>query len=57
MEHGKDPAKRHRHDVGAVDHGPKATEAITRGIQGVLGLVIIATLGLFGYVVYLAARG
>jgi hypothetical protein len=51
---GKDPARRHRHDVGAVDHGPRSTEPITRGIQGVLGLAIAATLALVVYVVVLA---
>jgi hypothetical protein len=55
VDEGKDPTKRHRHDVGLVDHGPKTTEAITRGVQGVLGLAIAATLALVGYAVYLAA--
>jgi hypothetical protein len=52
-----DPTKRHRHDVGAVDHGPRATAAITRGVQGVLGLAIAGTLGLVIYAVVLAASG
>jgi hypothetical protein len=54
---GKDPTKRHRHDVGAVDHGPRSTEGITRGIQGVLGLAILATALLVAYVVVLAISG
>jgi hypothetical protein len=52
---GGDPTKRHRHDVGAVDHGPVSTAAITRGIQGVLGLAILGTLGLTIYAIVLAA--
>lgn len=57
MDDGKDPTKRHRHDIGLVDHGPRSTEGITQGIQGVLGLAIAATLALVGYVVFLAAAG
>jgi hypothetical protein len=53
----RDPTKRHRHDVGAVDHGARTTEPITRGIQGVLGLAILGTLGLTVYAIVLAAAG
>jgi hypothetical protein len=38
-----DPSLKHRHDVGAPDHGAISTEAVTLGIQGVLALAIIAT--------------
>jgi hypothetical protein len=57
VDDGGDPTKRHRHDVGAVDHGPKSTVDITRGIQGVLGLAILATAGLVVYAVVLVATG
>jgi len=57
VDTGKDPTKRHRHDVGAVDHGPESTEGITRGIQGVLGLAILATVGLVVYALVVAIGG
>jgi hypothetical protein len=57
VDDGGDPTKRHRHDVGAVDHGPKSTEEITRGIQGVLGLAILGTLALVLYAVVVVATG
>ncbi|HTM21705.1 MAG TPA: hypothetical protein VL172_14385 [Kofleriaceae bacterium] len=41
-DHG-DPRQKHRHDVGAPDHGPRATERTTRSIQALLGLAILAT--------------
>jgi hypothetical protein len=45
-EHGN---KKHRHDVGHPDHGPRQTEAITKNIQIVLGAAIIGTAALTIY--------
>lgn len=45
----KDPTKKHRHDIGAVDHGPISTEATTRSIQGVLGVCIVLSVALLIY--------
>jgi hypothetical protein len=42
--------KKHRHDLGQEDHGPKVAESTTRGIQTILGLWIALTLGLVVYV-------
>jgi hypothetical protein len=50
----RDPAQKHRHDVGAPDHGPRATEQATRAIQGLLGLTIILTGALLIYAVLVA---
>lgn len=51
----RDPSKRHRHDIGAVDHGPQMTEQVTHGIQIVLGLCLAATAGLVLYALAAAA--
>lgn len=51
-----DPTKKHRHDIGAPDHGPAAGADVTRAIQGVLLCTIILTIVLVGYV-GLAATG
>jgi len=51
---GGDPAKKHRHDVGMPDHGPRTTGATTRSIQGLLGLAIILTAALLIYAVLVA---
>lgn len=50
--HEKDPSKKHRHDIGDVDHGPVMGEKTTEGIQAILTALIVATgilvlLGLF----------
>ena len=45
----KDPSKKHRHDIGAVDHGPTSTQATTRAIQVVLGACILASTALAIY--------
>lgn len=47
-----DPQKKHRHDYGSPDHGAVATETVTRGIQGLLIVLIALSLAL---VVYAAA--
>lgn len=39
-----DGVKKHRHDLGQEDHGPVMAAGTTRTIQGVLGLLIAATL-------------
>jgi len=50
------PRKKHRHDLGHEDHGPKVSEATTRGIQTILGLWIALTLGLVVYVLVDGSR-
>ena len=52
----KDTTKRHRHDVGKVDHGPHSTEMVTRAIQFVLGAAIAGSAGLVVYAVVLMIR-
>jgi hypothetical protein len=44
------PRKKHRHDLGHEDHGPKIAEGTTRAIQTLLGLWIALTLALVVYV-------
>lgn len=44
-----DPTKKHRHDIGAPDHGPAAGAEVTRGIQGLLLCAIALTVMLVGY--------
>lgn len=46
--------KKHRHDLGHEDHGPKVAAATTRGIQILLGLWIALTLV---FVVYAMVDG
>lgn len=41
--------KKHRHDLGQEDHGPKLAARTTRGIQTLLGLWIALTLVLVIY--------
>jgi hypothetical protein len=53
---GRDPKKKHRHDVGQPDHGAVATEGVTRAIQGVLLLLIAGSAALVVYAVVVAAR-
>jgi hypothetical protein len=50
------PRRKHRHDLGHEDHGPKVAEATTRGIQTILGLWIALTLGLVVYVLVDGSR-
>jgi len=50
------PRRKHRHDLGHEDHGPKVSEATTRGIQTLLGLWIALTLGLVVYVLVDGSR-
>ncbi|HEY4179681.1 MAG TPA: hypothetical protein VGM90_22725 [Kofleriaceae bacterium] len=44
------PRKKHRHDLGQEDHGPKVAAQTTRGIQILLGFFIALSLGLVVYV-------
>jgi hypothetical protein len=53
-EPNRDPRQKHRHDVGAPDHGPRHTGGETRSIQGLLGLAIILTGVLVIYAVLVA---
>ncbi|HWM85941.1 MAG TPA: hypothetical protein VNO33_08880 [Kofleriaceae bacterium] len=53
---GRDPKKKHRHDVGQPDHGAVSTEGMTRSIQGLLLLLIAGSAALVVYAVVLAAR-
>ena len=50
------PRKKHRHDLGHEDHGPKLAAGTTRAIQSLLGLWIALTLGLVVYVLVDATR-
>ena len=56
MSQGGDPKRKHRHDVGAPDHGPVSTEPLTRSIQSLLLLLIAASAALAVYAVVLAIR-
>ena len=49
-----DPRKKHRHDVGEIDHEPETAHAVTRGIQVVLVATILFTAGLLVYAVVVA---
>lgn len=53
----KDPNKKHRHDVGAVDHGAISAEETTRSIQVILGLCIASSIALVIYTVVQMAVG
>ncbi len=44
------PRKKHRHDLGHEDHGPKVAAGTTKAIQIILGLWIALTLVLVVYV-------
>jgi len=48
------PRRKHRHDLGAEDHGPKLAAGTTRAIQTLLGLWIALTLA---FVVYALIDG
>ncbi len=48
--------KKHRHDLGHEDHGPKLAAGTTRAIQVLLGLWITLTLVLVVYALVDAAR-
>lgn len=48
--------KKHRHDLGHEDHGPKVAAGTTKAIQMILGLWIALTLALVVYVLVDGAR-
>lgn len=48
--------KKHRHDLGHEDHGPKLAARTTRGIQTILGLWIALTVGFVVYALIDASR-
>lgn len=47
----KDPTKKHRHDVGLVDHGPLSVASTTRSIQALLGMCVVLSAALLIYAV------
>jgi hypothetical protein len=48
--------KKHRHDLGHEDHGPKVAAGTTKAIQMILGLWIALTLVLVVYALVDGAR-
>jgi hypothetical protein len=50
------PRRKHRHDLGQEDHGPKLAAGTTRAIQTLLGLWIALTLVLVVYALVDGAR-
>jgi hypothetical protein len=48
--------KKHRHDLGHEDHGPKLAAKTTRAIQTLLGLWIALTVALVAYALVDASR-
>ena len=50
------PRRKHRHDLGQEDHGPKLAAGTTRTIQTLLGLWIALTLVLVVYALVDSAR-
>ncbi|HEX4449298.1 MAG TPA: hypothetical protein VH143_00455 [Kofleriaceae bacterium] len=55
-EHPGTARKKHRHDLGQEDHGPKLAAGTTKAIQALLGLWIALTFGLVVYALVDAAR-
>lgn len=55
-EHPGTPRRKHRHDLGQEDHGPKLAAGTTRTIQALLGLWIALTLVLVVYALVDATR-
>jgi hypothetical protein len=50
------PRRKHRHDLGHEDHGPKLAAGTTRAIQILLGLWLALTLALVLYAMIDASR-
>ena len=50
------PRRKHRHDLGHEDHGPKLAAGTTRAIQTLLGLWIALTLVFVVYALIDSAR-
>ncbi|HEX4417642.1 MAG TPA: hypothetical protein VH165_07075 [Kofleriaceae bacterium] len=55
-EHPGTPRRKHRHDLGHEDHGPKLAAGTTRTIQALLGLWIALTLVFVVYALVDGAR-
>jgi hypothetical protein len=55
-EHPGTPRRKHRHDLGHEDHGPKLAAGTTRAIQALLGLWIALTLVFVVYALVDGAR-
>lgn len=55
-EHPGTPRRKHRHDLGHEDHGPKLAAGTTRAIQSLLGLWIALTAALVLYALVDSAR-
>lgn len=49
--------KKHRHDLGQEDHGPKLAVGTTKALQVLLGMWIVLTLGLIVYTMWDGVRG
>jgi hypothetical protein len=56
QEYSGTARKKHRHDLGHEDHGPKLAAGTTKGIQMLLGLWIALTLGFALYALVDASR-
>ena len=56
-QHDLDPTKKHRHDIGAVDHGALSAEETTRSLQVILGLCIVCSAALLVYSVFHMVAG
>lgn len=55
-EHPGTPRRKHRHDLGQEDHGPRLAAGTTRAIQTLLGLWIALTLLLVIHALVNSAR-
>jgi hypothetical protein len=55
-EHPGTARKKHRHDLGQEDHGPKLAAGTTKAIQALLGLWIALTFVLVVYALVDATR-
>ena len=55
-EHPGTPRRKHRHDLGQEDHGPRLAAGTTRAIQTLLGLWIVLTLAMVAYALVDGAR-
>jgi hypothetical protein len=49
--------KKHRHDLGHEDHGPKLAAGTTKAIQALLGIWITLTVALIVYTMWDGVRG
>ncbi|HEY5922435.1 MAG TPA: hypothetical protein VIV11_12225 [Kofleriaceae bacterium] len=56
QEYSGTARKKHRHDLGEEDHGPKLAAGTTKAIQVLLGLWIVLTLGFVLYALVDASR-